>query len=360
MSEEIHELAVRLTPQDEGATEMLEDTATNFDEVADRAEDSADKLDRQAKEFRGAMSAILGGLSLAATGLLSQVPVIGENMSALGAVITSLSLKLDQDLRPTLNASSDAMFDLAEDIDEAEGSGDALIKTIRDLNIIWQATLPLSPLRLAVEGRAELNDLLDDLDELDSFGDDMPDLPSGGPMSNFTQRIRDRISAEQRGGGQGGVFGFLDRLERQIDQKTASMRETLSEWRRDTRTEFDDWGDKITTGFDETWRNVVAASKRRLNQIASAAETRLNEIIDEINRIAGINLDPVSIGRFQDVSASTGQDSASGGGSGAQAQSRSGSPPPATGSETTIEVDGRTLGRTVAKNTGEGVGNRGR
>jgi hypothetical protein len=131
MAEEVQELVVKMRPEGvDETTQELEDQEQAFEEAAGQAEQSAGVMDEFVGKFQGAMQAVVAGLAVAAGGLLSQVPIIGELASGLFAIIESLALKIDEVLRPVLEPVSDALFDIASGIDEADGAFGDFIGTI--------------------------------------------------------------------------------------------------------------------------------------------------------------------------------------------------------------------------------------
>jgi len=112
----------------------MEDTANQVNQVDDEFEETAGSIDETgdemegfSKEFEGAMTAILAGLAVAATGLLSQVPVIGEAFAGLKAILSAVAFQMDQVLRPVITPITDVLFDLADAIYEADGAmGDVI------------------------------------------------------------------------------------------------------------------------------------------------------------------------------------------------------------------------------------------
>lgn len=123
--------------KNEGARETqenLEGVDEQFDETTDSVGDSADELGGFASKWKGAMGAITAGLAVAASGILSRVPVIGESMVALESVIDSIALKLDQGLRPALNMANETLFETSRKIDESKGPLEALWNLLNGIN----------------------------------------------------------------------------------------------------------------------------------------------------------------------------------------------------------------------------------
>lgn len=100
----------------EGAEETnaeLEKMESNFEETSDSVGDSAGEMSGFASKFKGAMGAVVAGLAVAAGGLLSQVPVIGEAFGGLTSVFDAVVYQIDQKLRPALQPVTDGFYDLS-------------------------------------------------------------------------------------------------------------------------------------------------------------------------------------------------------------------------------------------------------
>jgi hypothetical protein len=119
---DVAEVVVRAVP------EGVNETTDELDEMSGKVSESTDEMQEQsegmselAESFDGAMSAVVAGLAVATGGLLSQVPVIGESMSGLGAIIDVLALKIDGVLRPVLGRANNILFDLAGTLARTDG-----------------------------------------------------------------------------------------------------------------------------------------------------------------------------------------------------------------------------------------------
>jgi phage-related minor tail protein len=115
------ELTVAL--RSEGASETqsdLQGVQDQFQETTNTTESAADEMSRFSTEFSGAMQAAVAGLAVAATGLLSQVPVVGELFAALAAVVEAVAIQMDEVLRPVLSPLADAFYNFAGAIFENE------------------------------------------------------------------------------------------------------------------------------------------------------------------------------------------------------------------------------------------------
>ncbi len=116
------ELVVAL--RSEGADETkadLDDVESSFESTSSAVEDQGQELTGFTAKFRGALTAAVAGLAVAAVGLLSQVPVIGELFDGLAAIIEAVAFQMDGVLRPVLSPISDALFDVSAAIMDAEG-----------------------------------------------------------------------------------------------------------------------------------------------------------------------------------------------------------------------------------------------
>ena len=124
------ELVVSITSDGTQETQDdLEGVEQSMEDTADSAGDSADELEGFSKKFSGALSAATAALAVGAAGLLSQVPVIGEAMSGLFAIVEALAFQMDSVLRPVLSPIGDFFFDVANRIFEADGAMGTLTGT---------------------------------------------------------------------------------------------------------------------------------------------------------------------------------------------------------------------------------------
>jgi hypothetical protein len=115
--------------QSEGVNETqsnLEGVERTMDDTAESAGDSAAELEGFAERFQGAMGIAVSALAVAGAGLLSQLPIIGEVTSGISAIIDSLILKIDKDLRPALSRFRDDLFNVAQDVRNTDGALEGL------------------------------------------------------------------------------------------------------------------------------------------------------------------------------------------------------------------------------------------
>ena len=119
----ISEVVVKAIP--EGMSDVrdgLQGMNEDLEESTEQMEEQSNTLSDLSKEFDGAMGAVVAGFTVAASGLLSQVPVIGETMGALGAVLDGIAFQMDSVLRPAITRVNNLLFGLSETIFEAEGA----------------------------------------------------------------------------------------------------------------------------------------------------------------------------------------------------------------------------------------------
>lgn len=123
-----HELVVQMRGEGIDDTQRdLESVSDSFDDTADSVGDSASEMEGFSQQWRGAMGAVIAGLAVAAAGLLSQVPVIGELFSGLLAILEAVSFHIDQVLRPVLQPLTETLFEWSASIFEAEGAWGTLV-----------------------------------------------------------------------------------------------------------------------------------------------------------------------------------------------------------------------------------------
>lgn len=128
------ELIVSLRAEGAGETkQQLEGVEQQVADSADEMGNQADQMEGFSQKFRGAMGAAVAGLSIAAAGLLSQVPVIGEAMSGLFSIVEAVAFQMDKVLRPILSPVADLFYDVSAAIFEADGAMGTVIGVIGTL-----------------------------------------------------------------------------------------------------------------------------------------------------------------------------------------------------------------------------------
>lgn len=116
------ELIVAIKSEGVGETQDdLESVEQTMEDTASSTGDAAEELGGFSERFAGAASAAVASLAIMSAGILSQVPIIGESFSALGAVIDAFLFRLDGVLRPGLSVINDLLFAFAGAVYEAEG-----------------------------------------------------------------------------------------------------------------------------------------------------------------------------------------------------------------------------------------------
>ncbi len=93
-----------------------------MEDTAESAGDSAEELQGFSERFSGAMTAAVSALAIGAAGLLSQVPVLGEAFSGLGALVAAVAFQMDKVLRPVVSPLTDLFYEWSAAIYEADGA----------------------------------------------------------------------------------------------------------------------------------------------------------------------------------------------------------------------------------------------
>lgn len=101
--------------------DSLEEVATQFNEVVQEVAKGADELEGFSELYVGAAAVAVTGLTVAAAGLLSQVPIVGSLFEALGGIIEAIAYQMDSVLRPALTPVLNFLYDLEAVIYEADG-----------------------------------------------------------------------------------------------------------------------------------------------------------------------------------------------------------------------------------------------
>lgn len=122
--------------------EDIDDVGDSMGGVSDEAETQADEAADLSKRWSGAMTAIVTGLAAGSAFLLSKVPVVGEAMSGLGAIIDALAFQMDGVLRPILTPIGDLFFWISNKIYEAEGAWGTLIGVVATVISVLAIVIP--------------------------------------------------------------------------------------------------------------------------------------------------------------------------------------------------------------------------
>lgn len=141
-SNETHELLVQVRPDTGDTKEELDSVGDSFEGTADETERTAGILGDMSSRMQGFAGIVVGTLVTLAAGIASQVPVIQENASALGAVIDAIALRIDEKLRPSMGQLNQDIFALADAIARGEGELGALRNVIGDVLILIGQRLP--------------------------------------------------------------------------------------------------------------------------------------------------------------------------------------------------------------------------
>jgi len=117
-------------------TGELENMEQSVNESTESMSEQADQISGLTESFQGAMATAVAGLAVAAGGLLSQVPVLGEAFAGLNALIDAVAFQMDKVLRPVITPLTNAFFGLAEIIFEADGAVGTAIGTFATVGTI--------------------------------------------------------------------------------------------------------------------------------------------------------------------------------------------------------------------------------
>lgn len=128
---DIAELVVRATPEGiETASEQMGELDEQTEQTKDSMKETGESMGEIQQRFQGAMGAIVGGIAVSTGFLLSRVPVLQETIDALGAVFTSMGLRIDSLIRGPMTALNTILFDVSEFFAQADGAAGALADTL--------------------------------------------------------------------------------------------------------------------------------------------------------------------------------------------------------------------------------------
>jgi hypothetical protein len=150
------EIIVALTSQGAGQVEDdLKAVQEQTKQTTDEVEDTTAQLGGLADKFQGAMTAIMAGFAIATGGLLTQVPVLGETLSALGTVLDTLGLKIDSAIRPAVSSLNQDLLDLSEDINKEDGVLSSLQTLVEGLGQIGLDAIEFSIDKNVIKGASD-------------------------------------------------------------------------------------------------------------------------------------------------------------------------------------------------------------
>lgn len=242
---EVHELAVKLTPEGgDDVQQTLDNTSEKFEETADRSEEAAQDLNRFSRKFVGALtvaSGILGGVT---AGFLSRIPAVQDAFISVGSVVDGLISTFSEDFGDAIRDVSDRFFELGQDVRTAdsflESLGVAAVGTEQIINDVRASLLRTAgsySVELAVDVVTRLRDpsgrqrlvegaesaLADQFDPGAVAARAVSSMPFFSPAGQFgrpfAEGVRNEIAdrfEEQTGREFPGVFGGLG--PRSIDE----------------------------------------------------------------------------------------------------------------------------------------------
>lgn len=134
MATSVAEVVVEAVPSGISETSgELEGMEQSVEESTESMDEQASKMSDLTESFQGAMSVAVAGLAVAAGGLLSQVPVLGEAFASLNALIDAVAFQMDKVLRPVITPLTNFFFGLAESIFEADGAMGTIVGVVGSL-----------------------------------------------------------------------------------------------------------------------------------------------------------------------------------------------------------------------------------
>lgn len=252
MSEEIHELAVKITPDGAGQTrEELDNVSQQFEKTADETERSAEVMEDFSSKWKGAVGAIVGTLVLATSTLLAKVPVIGSLMSVLEGLLDVLALKLSESLRPAMDGLLVDLVEVMDAMARANGFLDALVTGITGVN--------------------------------EAFRDFAVDIIRQKLMNLFGIQIPESFAENV-------VTAFIPILRLRSALNTATtilngVRNKLSSWWGTLKSLFSAGTASVTSDFDQFWADLDATVQEKISSIQNRAWGLYVSLLKVVDRI---------------------------------------------------------------------------
>jgi len=336
---EIHELAVRISPEGAEETQQsLEGVSGQFEDTAQTAEEQGGKLADFAEEWRGAFGVIAAGLAVGVAALAANVPILGELFSGLTAVVDSLALAMDSVLRPVLTPLSNAMFKLSSAIDQAPEpirkliglltsfataavvasgalrlmTGSGLIEFLSSLPkklAAARASLASFASSAAVVGGAAL--VL--AGAIGAVSSEMLGIGTNTRMSNDALMSFKGLAADIGFIIGGLVFGsfkaIVQLLKGDVPGAFKTAKKFAREWAKASarfaarvQAGFLALGQSLRTIFETTFAVLRSVAAKAINNMIRKIEEFINRAIQAANRVSdvtGITLDKVDLGEVQ-------------------------------------------------------------
>ena len=267
----------------------LKGVERTMDDTANSAGNSAEELEGFSQRFQGAMSAAVAALAVGAAGLLSQVPVLGELMAGLFAIVEAVAFQMDSVLRPVLSPLTDACFDFANAIFEADGiAGDIIgvFGTIASIAGIVGAAM----LKFGVSVGAVTAKFATLIGVVKTVGSILTGLVAGITAVAAAKAILIGAAIALAAALIFNIGGARDRLGeilRDIWGFFVGLAGDLSEWAGDLASDAFDWGRDIITRFIGGLESMVGVVREVLEdmpfigQILSLFD-RLTDALDDI------------------------------------------------------------------------------
>jgi len=277
------ELTVAITSV--GANEVqsdLEGVEDSMEDTADSAGNSAEELQGFSEMFKGAMATTVAALATAAAGLLAQVPVVGEVASGFGAILNSIIRQMDDDMRPALSGLRDDLFGVANVVEKADGTFEALSLAVlgvkksieqfsidaiqRQINELIGVEVPSDWLEFGLET------LTGDFDSAARILNRIVDEDIVPPINNKIGEIK-KSAKNVWNGIVSDVKTFAGNMKTKIQNEISNVKtdfdnlaSDLNSWGSDLASDALDWGkdlvDELAAGIEQKISEVENAAKK--------------------------------------------------------------------------------------------------
>jgi phage-related protein len=301
------------------------------------------------------MGAAVAGLAVAAAGLLSQVPVLGEVFAGLNAVIDAVAFQMDKVLRPVLTPLTNFFFGLAESIFEADGAMGTVVGVIGSIITAIGGLIALAAPFVALAGKifgfatvwATVKSVV--VGAVGTIVSVIGGIPAAlaaavialaafvvGYLTNW-KGMRDKTNQVVSSIVNFVVDGFkwlvengLSFLSDLVNRGVGffnTLADNLATWAEDVASDAVDWGKGIIDGLVSGLKNAITSGGSKIKELLG-----LDDISTSGVSSSAFNFDSISTGNL-DTSVSQGDDFIGSVGSG----------------ETTIMLDGREINKGVGR-----------
>jgi len=274
----VEELVVKATPTGiDDVNDQLEGMEKKVEESTAEVEDTGRSLDAMSGKFKGAMGAIVGGLAVAAGGILSRVPSIQGAVEQLGTTLDLLGLKIEEEFSDSLNTLNEDLAETNRKVSEADGPIDALMTAIDGIGQSIQ-NASVGALQRKIEDLIGVKVPENWLD----FGWDVITMDFDGAVKNLKSIINDFLYMNfEEGTILDTIADNFEGTKRKARREFNNMKENLKRIMGNTISALKNDVFDFTDTFVEEVKGIWNRSKKHFNTLETKVGNKLDDIVDD-------------------------------------------------------------------------------